>query len=167
MPESQLPTSCPRCLSRLVADRDIPCGWEDYGEMETGVSSLLEVHWVRTCQPGTAPAIREEQSQQEDEVTDHNYYAGCEVRCASGAGTSRLATSTGSRRHCSRSRRRRLTTRSAAGVTHALPLRSGFDFAQPSGRDRCLGRQTSHPGTPRLGASPGPGNPRWLNTASS
>ena len=44
MPEPQLPTSCPRCLSRLVADRDIPaahCGWEDYGEMETGVSSLL------------------------------------------------------------------------------------------------------------------------------
>ena len=55
-------------------------------------------------------------------MTDYNYYAGCEVRCASGAGTTRLATSTGSRRHCSRSRRRRLTTRSAAGVTHALPL---------------------------------------------
>ena len=41
MPEPQLPTSCPRRLSRLVADRDIPCGWEEYGEMETGVSSPL------------------------------------------------------------------------------------------------------------------------------
>ena len=41
MPEPQLPTSCPQCLSRLVAGRDIPCGWEDYGEMETCVSSLL------------------------------------------------------------------------------------------------------------------------------
>ena len=99
-------------------------------------------------------------------MTDHSYYAGCEVRCASGAGTARLATSTGSRRRCSRSRRRRLTTRSAAGVTHALSLRSDFDLARPSGRDRCLGRQTSHPGTPRLGASLGPGNARWLSTAS-
>ena len=45
MPEPELPRSCPRCLSRLVAGRDIPgclrCGWEDYDEMETGVSSLL------------------------------------------------------------------------------------------------------------------------------
>ena len=64
--------------------------------METCVSSLLGSPLCQNLpEPGTAPAIREAQSQQEDEVTDHNYYAGCEVRCASGAGTTRLATSTG------------------------------------------------------------------------
>ena len=64
-------------------------------------------------------------------MTDHDYHAGCEVRCAGGAGTTRLATSTGSRRRYSRSRPGPLTIREAADVTRAGAWLSTDGIVEP------------------------------------
>ena len=75
MPESQLPRRCPRCLSRLVAGRDIPAACTADGrttmKWRPASARCSEVH----CQNWPAGASASDtvaQSQQEDEVTDHN-----------------------------------------------------------------------------------------------